>query len=95
MEAMALGCKVSTPKFKSKTSILYKKPIDTKDVYDDWKLVLEAEARRQSRSCIIRAMREFIDLAEHVTRRKGDVFRVSKKRAKELLSNKIKIVEEL
>lgn len=95
MEALALGCKVSTPKFKTKTSILYKKPIDTKDVYDDWKFVLEAEARRQSRSCIIRAMRQFNDLLDKTTRRKGDVFRVSKERAKELLSNENNIVEEL
>lgn len=95
MEAMALGCKVSTPKFKSKTSILYKKPIDTKDVYDDWKSMLKAEAKRQSQSCIIRTMREFNDLEAKTTRRKGDVFRVSKERAKELLSNKFNIVEEL
>ena len=92
MEALALGCKVSTPKFKSKTSILYKKPIDTKDVYDDWKLALEAEAKRQSDICIIEVMKPFNDIEAGTSRKQGDVISVSKKRAKQLLDNKLKLV---
>lgn len=72
-----------------------KRPLDSREAVKYWREALEPLAEGQSQSCIIRARREFNDLSAKTVRRKGDVFRVSKKRAKELLSNKIEIVEKL
>lgn len=94
MEAQVLGCKTEVPKYDGHESV-YVEALDNREAVKYWREALKPIAKEQSQSCIIRARREFNDLAEHKTRRQGDVFRVSKKRAKELLSNKIKIVEEL
>lgn len=94
MEAQVLGCKTEVPKYDGHESV-YVEALDNREAVKYWRRALQPIAEEQSQSSIIRASREFNDLAEHKTRRQGDVFRVSKKRAKELLSNKIKIVEEL
>lgn len=96
MEAEVLGAKCEIPKYDNPNiGAITRTVLDSRDAVKYWREALEPIAEEQSQSCIIRARREFIDLAEHKTRRKGEVFRVSKERAKELLSNKIKIVEEL
>ena len=94
MEAQILGCKTEVPKYDGHESV-YVEALDNREAVKYWREALDPIAKKPSQSCIIRARREFNDLAEHKTRRQGDVFRVSKKRAKELLSNKVKIVEEL
>lgn len=94
MEAQILGCKTEVPKYDGHES-LYVEALDNREAIKYWREALEPIAKEQSQSCIIRAMREFNDLAERKMRRKGDVFRVSKERAKELLANKHNIVEEL
>ena len=45
--------------------------------------------------CIIRSMRRFYDLDAGVTRYKGEIFTVNKKRADELLNNKLRLVERI
>ena len=47
------------------------------------------------KKCTIRAVRKFTDLQERRERYGGEIFSVTIERAKELLSNEIKIVEEL
>ena len=47
------------------------------------------------KKCTIRAVRKFTDLQERRERYGGEIFSVTAERAKELLSNKIKIVEGL
>lgn len=96
MEAKVLGAKCEIPKYDNPNiGAITRTVLDSRDAVKYWREALEPIAEEQSQSSIIRSIREFNDLAEHKTRRNGEVFRVSKKRAKELLSNKIKIVEEL
>ena len=96
MEAEVLGAKCEIPKYDNpKIGAITRTVLDSRDAVKYWREVLEPIAKEQSQSCIIRVRREFNDLAEHKTRRNGEVFRVSKKRAKELLNNEIEIVEEL
>ena len=97
LEAMTLGCKVELPKYENITveaPELFgrKRPLDNRDAIPAWREALQAA---DNHSCILRATREFNDLTARVVRRHGDVFSVSPERAKELLNNKIKIVEEL
>lgn len=94
MEAQVLGAKTEVPKYDGHESV-YVEALDNREAVKYWREALDPIAEEQSQSCIIRARREFNDLEANKTRRKGDVFRVSKKRSKELLSNKIEIVEEL
>ena len=94
MEAQVLGAKTEVPKYDGHESV-YVEALDNREAIKYWREALQPISEEQSQSSIIRARREFNDLAEHKTRRRGDVFRVNKKRADELLSNKFKIVEEL
>ena len=94
MEAQILGCKTEVPKYDGHESV-YVEALDNREALKYWREALEPIEEEQSQSCIIRARREFNDLAAKTVRRHGDVFRVSKERAKELLGNKFKIVEEL
>lgn len=93
-EAQILGCKTEVPKYDRHESV-YVEALDNREAVKYWRKALEPIAEEQIQSCIIRAMREFNDLAAKKVRRQGDVFRVSKKRAKELLDNEHNIVEEL
>lgn len=45
--------------------------------------------------CIIKSMRRFYDLDARVTRYKGEIFTVNKKRADELLNNELRLVERI
>lgn len=92
MEAQVLGAKTEVPKYDGHESV-YVEALDNREAVKYWREALEPIAEEQSQFCIIKARREFNDLAEHKIRRQGDVFRVSKKRAKELLAHKIKIIE--
>lgn len=56
---------------------------------------IETFSKMKDERCIIRSMRSFYDLESKVSRHKGEIFNVSKKRASELLSNKLKLVEVL
>lgn len=56
---------------------------------------LEKVIKLADQKCIIRVMRSFNDLQEKRMRHTQEAFSVSKERAKQLLSNKIKIVERL
>lgn len=94
MEAQVLGAKTEVPKYDGHESV-YVEALDNREAIKYWREALKPIAKEQSQSCIIRATREFNDLAAKTVRRKGDVFRVSKERAKELLSNEHNIVEEL
>lgn len=93
-EAQILGCKTEVPKYDGHESV-YVEALDNREAIKYWREVLEPIAKEQDQSCIIRARREFNDLKAKKTRRKGDVFRVGKERAKELLDNEHNIVEEL
>ena len=94
MEAQVLGAKTEVPKYDGHESV-YVEALDNRDTIPQWRNFLMAIHEEQSGFSIIRAIREFNDLEEARTRRKGDIFAVRVKRAEELLSNQAKIVEEL
>lgn len=94
MEAQILGCKTEVPKYDGHESV-YVEALDNRETIPEWGKLLEAVDEEQSGFRIVRATIAFKDIAAKTVRREGDVFRVSKERAKELLSNKMNIVEEL
>lgn len=93
-EAQILGCNTEVPKYDGHESV-YVEALDNRETIPEWRKLLEAVQEEQSGFRIVRATIDFKDLAAKTVRREGDVFRVSKSRAKELLNNQLNIVEEL
>lgn len=94
MEAQVLGAKCEVPKYKDLEAV-FVEPLDSRDAIVYWKEALEAHALAQSDTVIIRSMKSYNDLQENKIRIIGEVFAVSSKRAKQLLSNKHMIVERV
>lgn len=92
MEAQVLGSKTEVPKYEHAEAV-YVEALDNREAVKYWREALEPIAEEQSQFCIIKATRDFEDLAAKTQRRKDDIFRVIKERADQLLANKIKIIE--
>lgn len=94
LEAMVLGCKVELPKYENIT-VETPELFDNRETIPEWRKLLEAIHEEQSGFRTIRATREFNDLEEAMTRRRGEIFTVKVERAEKLLNNQVKIVQEL
>lgn len=75
-----------------KRKVTYNLPTITKQSIDE---TMKELKRLASKKCIIRSVRAFKDMEAKKMRSTGEIFAVSKERAKQLLNNDIKVAEKL
>lgn len=93
LEAKVLGAKTELPTH-GYGDIVDREVIDSREAIPMWREVLEAHEQSLG-YCILEVVKSFRDLHANRNRRLGEIFTATPGRAKELLSNKLRLVERI